>query len=47
MDFKIDLAAMARDRLRLQVEEIVEDADDAFAWQTVGHLREAAQVRRP
>jgi hypothetical protein len=38
---------MRRDRLRLQVEQIVENADQLLPGQTIGHLREAAQVRRP
>src|SRR6202142_446242 len=42
-----NFTAMAYDRLRLQVEQIVENANHALAGQLIGHLSEAAQIRRP
>jgi hypothetical protein len=42
-----DLAAMARDRLRLQIEQLVEDGDDSLRRQMIGQMGETAEIRRP
>ena len=42
-----NFAAVGRDRLRLQVEQLIEDANDALSRQVVGKSRKTAQIRRP